>query len=68
MGLKTEEIRTFLLNSAREDLAALYDEGMECQAMVIKSPQVVTGVTRSGHKWKGFTDGRETWKKGKFES
>ncbi|MHA1790267.1 MAG: primase-helicase family protein [Candidatus Helarchaeota archaeon] len=59
--LKTETIQLFL-NNIRSPFRDLYNAGMECQVMV--SPEGGTPIqgTYKNKKWKGYTDGNETWK------
>ena len=58
--LKQEAIKRFLQSSSKPDLADLFNDQMECQVNVING-NPIEGESK-GHKWKGFTDGKEVWK------
>lgn len=58
----TDEVKRFLQNNTHADLAALYDFNMELQVQVTQDGEPTGGKTKSGHSWKGWTDGKETWK------
>lgn len=63
--LRTDAIRNFLQQmtpSQSQDLAALYNEGMEVQVNVAQGKgEKVEGVY-NGLPWRGFSDGVQTWK------
>ena len=61
-GMVTDEIKKFLQNNTHSDLASLYDFNMEVQVQVTQDGEPISGKTKSGHTWKGWTDGKETWK------
>ena len=63
MVSKTESIKLFLQHETHSDLASLYNHNMEVQVNVAQDGgEKKTGVTQSGKKWAGWTDGIYTWK------
>lgn len=59
---KSQAIKRFLDLKAPPDLAELYGLQMECQVNVAQgSGEVVEGEFK-GRKWRGYSDGIQTWK------
>jgi len=59
---RTEAIKRFLTAKTHEDLAALYNYGMECQVNVGQDGGERVGSEFEGRRWHGWTDGLTTWK------
>src|SRR6185436_3706655 len=62
---RTQAIKNFLRNTATEfnrDLAALYDEYLECQVNVAQDNGERVEGNYQGKGWHGWTDGVQTWK------
>lgn len=57
--LKTEAIQSFLSCAT---LGHLYSPEMECQVMVSPDEGELVKGEYMGKSWRGYTDGRETWK------
>jgi hypothetical protein len=59
---KSEAVKRFLNASTKDDLAALYHLGMECQVNVAQGVGERVEGTYKGRQWHGWTDGVVTWK------
>lgn len=60
---RTEAIKNYLSAYTHTDLADLYNYNMEVQVNVAPDDgSKITGTTKSGHSWHGYTDGIQTWK------
>jgi len=60
--LRTEVIKSFLLEKAMPDLAALYGEEMECQVNTAQDDGEKVDGEWKGHHWTGWKAHGETWK------
>ena len=59
---KTQAIADFLQKNTHQDLARLYNPGMEVQVNVARGQgEKIKGSTESGREWVGWTDGIEEW-------
>jgi hypothetical protein len=59
---KTQAIKAFLNAMTHQDLAALYEYGMECQVNVAQDNGEKIEGEFKGVKWHGYSNGIQTWK------
>ena len=59
---KSDAISRFLHVRTKEDLASLYNLGMECQVNVAQGDGERIEGTYKGRQWHGWTDSISTWK------
>ena len=62
MVTKTAAISAFLRNFTVPHLATLYNHDMECQVIVAQDNGEPIEGEFHGVKWRGFSDGMQTWK------
>lgn len=62
MITKTQAIKNYLSVITLPDLAALYNEAMECQVLVSQGKGSKVDGVYKGKSWVGYTDGVQTWK------
>ena len=62
MPTKTESISLFLQALTHDDLANLYDAGMECQVNVAQDGGERIAGEYMGRRWQGYTDNLTVWK------
>jgi hypothetical protein len=62
MPKRSEAIKSFLSQMTHNDLANLYNAGMECQVNVAQDGGERVDGDFKGRRWHGWTDGLTTWK------
>lgn len=62
MPTRTQAVKLFLTGKTHKDLADLYNHNMELQVNVAQDAGEPIEGEFKGRKWRGYTDGLETWK------